>query len=84
MIGNQCGVTTDTLYKWIHELGPIVAMKTPNMQPNKRSRVDKVNAFCEFANLPEQKQGEFIRSQGLHWDVLGPIQGNKAYGCNGL
>jgi hypothetical protein len=41
-------------------------MKTPDTQPNKRSGVDKVNALCEFANVPEEKQGEFIRSQGLH------------------
>jgi len=68
-IQEELGVSLGSLYRWKATFGTIGGMKK-SQSPQDRSSKEKLKAFVEFASLPPEKQGEYLRKEGLHVDNL--------------
>lgn len=65
-IVEELGVTSPTLYRWRSDFANLGDMKKASKRPQDRSPQEKLKAVIEFESLPEEKRGEFLRTQGLH------------------
>jgi transposase len=62
----ELGVASPTLYQWRNDFANLGGMKKSQQRPQDRSPTEKLKAVVEFESLPEEKRGEFLRTQGLH------------------
>jgi transposase len=68
-IQRELGVSMGSLYRWKAAFGTMGGMKKPQ-SPQDRSSHEKLKAVIEFASLPPEKQGEYLRKEGLHAETL--------------
>lgn len=62
----ELGVPSPTLYQWRSDFANGSGMKKSSQRPQDRSPQEKLKAVIAFESLPEEKRGEFLRTQGLH------------------
>ena len=63
-VARVLGVSSWSLYHWSKDYGSREAMKQ-NRRPGDRSVSEKLKAVMEFEALAEEKQGEYLRREGL-------------------
>lgn len=89
-LATDLGVGTTTLWKWVklYKNGATSTnMKELNKRPQDWSAEEKIRACFEYEGLETDKQGEFLRREGLHsnhlqewkelWRQALSIQGNN-------
>lgn len=64
-VGRVLGVSSWSLYQWTKRYGNDDVMKK-NRRPADRSVGEKLRAVIEFEGLEGEKQGEYLRREGLH------------------
>ncbi len=64
-IAQGLGVSSWSLYQWSRRYGKAEGMKQQR-RPQERSAADKLKAVIEFEGLVGDKQGEYLRREGLH------------------
>lgn len=68
-ISKEVGIHFSTIYDWRNELAKVNGMKQQS-KPHSRSANEKLKALMEFEALPREKQGEYLRKNGLHEEHL--------------
>lgn len=69
-IQEELGICQSSLYRWRAAFGIIGSMKKISQRPHDRSAREKLKAVIEYANLPPDRQGEYLRKEGLHAEHL--------------
>ena len=69
-ISREVGVADVTLYAWAKERGNRLGMTNEQRRPQDWSAAEKLKAVIEFEKLAPEKQGEFLRREGLHSDHI--------------
>lgn len=69
-IQEELGICQSSLYRWRNTFGNISGMKKISQSPHDRSPQAKLKAVIEYANLPPDRQGEYLRKEGLHAEHL--------------
>lgn len=64
-VGRVLGVSSWSLYQWSKRYGKTDVMKA-HRRPGDRSVQEKLKAVIEFEGLEVEKQGEYLRREGLH------------------
>ena len=64
-VARVLGVSSWSLYQWSKRYGKAEGMKH-NRRPADRSVQEKLKAVIEFEGLEGEKQGEYLRREGLH------------------
>ncbi len=64
-VARVLGVSSWSLYQWSKRYGKADVMKH-NRRPADRNVEEKLKAVIEFEGLEGEKQGEYLRRQGLH------------------
>ena len=64
-VARVLGVSSWSLYQWSKRYGRAEVMKH-NRRPADRSVQEKLRAVIEFEGLEGEKQGEYLRREGLH------------------
>lgn len=70
LICEELGVANPTLYEWKKQYANIEGMKKSQRRPQDWSAAEKLEAVIQFSCLPSEKQGEFLRSSGLHLEYV--------------
>ena len=68
-VARVLGVSSWSLYQWSRRYGKAEGMKQQR-RPQERSARDKLKAVIEFEGLVGDKQGEYLRREGLHSDHI--------------
>lgn len=68
-VARVLGVSSWSLYQWSKRYGNAGGMKN-HRRPAERSAQDKLKAVIEFEGLAGDKQGEYLRREGLHSDHI--------------
>jgi transposase-like protein len=68
-VARMLGVSSWSLYQWSRRYGNGDRMKK-NRRPGERSAQEKLKAVIEFEGLEGDKQGEYLRREGLHSDHI--------------
>jgi transposase-like protein len=68
-VARVLGVSSWSLYQWSKRYGNAEGMKN-HRRPAERSGQDKLKAVIEFEGLAGDKQGEYLRREGLHSDHI--------------
>jgi transposase-like protein len=68
-IAQGLGVSSWSLYQWSKRYGNAERMKQQRI-PSERSAEEKLKAVIEFEGLTGDKQGEYLRREGLHSDHI--------------
>ena len=68
-VARVLGVSSWSLYQWSKRYGNAEGMKN-HRRPAERSAQDKLKAVIEFEGLAGDKQGEYLRREGLHSDHI--------------
>lgn len=63
-VARVLGVSSWSLYHWSKDYGSREAMKK-DRRPGERSVLEKLKAVIEFEGLDAEKQGEYLRREGL-------------------
>lgn len=69
-VARVLGVSSWSLYQWAKRCGNDQGMMKRNRRPGDRSAQEKLKAVIEFEGLEGDKQGEYLRRQGLHSDHI--------------
>jgi len=71
-IEKETGVGNTSFYKWAEKYRNAIesGMKNTDRRPQNRSPEEKLKAVIEFEKLSPDKQGEFLRREGLHSDHI--------------
>ena len=69
-VARELGVSSWSLYQWSRRYATSPGMKNAERRPQDWSSEEKLKAVVEFEGLPAEKQGEFLRRQGLHSDHI--------------
>ena len=69
-VAGVLGVSSWSLYQWSKRYGNPEGMKK-NRRPTDRSVQEKLKAVIEYEGLAWDKQGEYLRREGLHSDHIG-------------
>lgn len=69
-VARVLGVSSWSLYQWSKRYGNADGMSN-NRRPADRSAQEKLKAVIEFEGLAGDKQGEYLRREGLHSDHIG-------------
>lgn len=64
-VARSLGVSSWSLYQWSKRYGNAETMKQQR-RPVERSAQEKLKAVIEFEGLTGDKQGEYLRREGLH------------------
>jgi hypothetical protein len=64
-VARVLGVSSWSLYQWTKRYGNLEGMRK-NRRPADRSVQEKLKAVIEFEGLEGEKQGEYLRREGLH------------------
>ena len=68
-VARVLGVSSWSLYQWAKRYGNDDGMKR-NRRPGDRSVQEKLKAVIEFEGLEGERQGEYLRREGLHSDHI--------------
>lgn len=68
-IAEETGIHIPTLYDWRKKFARTEGMKKVS-KPQSRSGIEKLKAITEYSNLPPEKRGEYLRTNGLHEENL--------------
>jgi len=68
-VARVLGVSSWSLYQWSKRYGKSDGMNQ-NRRPAERSVQEKLKAVIEFEGLAGDKQGEYLRREGLHSDHI--------------
>ena len=69
-VARVLGVSSWSLYQWTKRYGNAEGMKK-NRRPGDRSAQEKLKAVIEYEGLSGDKQGEYLRREGLHSEHIG-------------
>jgi transposase-like protein len=69
-VSRVLGVSSWSLYQWAKRYGNDQGMVKRNRRPGERSAREKLKAVIEFEGLEGDKQGEYLRREGLHSDHI--------------
>ena len=69
-ICGDLGITTPSFYEWRKKCANAPGMKKSERRPQDWSPAEKLKAVIEFEKLEPGKQGEFLRTEGLHSDHI--------------
>jgi len=64
------GIAECSIYQWCNKYGKSPGMQDNQRRPQDRSAAEKLKAVIEFEGLTPDKQGEFLRREGLHSDHI--------------
>jgi transposase-like protein len=64
-IADEAGIKTPSIYDWRDKFATSDDMKKPT-KPQSRSASEKLKTLIEFDVLPIEKQGEYLRKNGLY------------------
>lgn len=81
-VARVLGVSSWSLYQWSKRYGNDARMKN-NRRPGERSAQEKLKAVIEFEGLEGDKQGEYLRRQGLHSDHIAAWKKSMEAGLEG-
>ena len=81
-VARVLGVSSWSLYQWTKRYGNADVMKK-NRRPGDRSVQEKLKAVIEFEGLEGDKQGEYLRRQGLHSDHIAGWKKSMEAGLEG-
>ena len=65
-VSRVLGVSSWSLYQWAKRYGNDQGMVKRNRRPGERNAQEKLKAVIEFEGLEGEKQGEYLRREGLH------------------
>lgn len=65
-IAEELGVSSWSLYQWSKRYGTRPGMKKSDRRPQDWTAIEKLKAVVEFEALAQEKQGEYLRREGLH------------------
>jgi transposase-like protein len=86
-VARVLGVSSWSLYHWSKGFGNREGMKK-NRRPADRSVQEKLKAVIEFEGLEGEKQGEYLRREGLHSEHIAgwkkSMEGGLESGGSGL
>ncbi len=68
-IADDLGITAQTIYYWRNQLAKVGDMNKKS-KPHTRSSAEKLKALTEYGALEIDKQGEYLRKNGLHIEHL--------------
>ncbi len=68
-VAGVLGVSSWSLYQWTKRYGNDDGMKR-NRRPGDRSAQEKLKAVIEHEGLDGERQGEYLRREGLHSDHI--------------
>ena len=68
-VARVLGVSSWSLYQWSKRYGNAEGMKN-HRRPADRSVQEKLKAVIEYEGLAGDKQGEYLRREGLHSDQI--------------
>jgi transposase len=69
-VARGLGVSSWSLYQWAKRYAISPGMKKQDRRPQDWSAAEKWKAVFEFEGLAADKQGEFLRREGLHSDHI--------------
>ena len=69
-VSRVLGVSSWSLYQWAKRYGNDHGMVKRNRRQGERSAQEKLKAVIEFEGLEGDKQGEYLRREGLHSDHI--------------
>lgn len=69
-VAREIGITAPLLYAWAKQYGTSGGMKKAERRPQDWSAAEKLKAVIDFEHLDPEKQGEFLRREGLHSEHL--------------
>jgi len=81
-VAGVLGVSRWSLYQWSKRYGRADVMKH-NRRPADRSVQEKLRAVMEFEALAEEKQGEYLRREGLHSEHIAGWKKSMEAGLEG-
>lgn len=79
-IAKDLGVSSWSLYQWSKRYATSHGMKKSDKRPQDWNATEKFKAVIEFENLEQEKQGEFLRREGLHTDHIAAWKNNMQSG----
>ena len=69
-VAREIGVSDALLHTWAKRYAISSGMKKADRRPQDWSALDKLQAVIDFEKLDLEKQGEFLRREGLHSDHI--------------
>jgi transposase-like protein len=81
-VARVLGVSSWSLYQWSKRYGKAEGMKD-NRRPADRSVEEKLKAVIEFEGLEGEKQGEYLRREGLHSEHIAGWKKSMEAGLEG-
>jgi transposase-like protein len=81
-VARVLGVSSGSLYQWSKRYGNAEGMKH-HRRPAERSAQEKLKAVIEFEGLQGDKQGEYLRREGLHSDHIAAWKKRMEAGLEG-
>ena len=69
-VGREIGVSGSLLHVWAKRYAIGSEMKKADRRPQDWSAAEKLAAVIDFEKLDLEKQGEFLRREGLHSDHI--------------
>lgn len=69
-VAKDIGISENTIYIWIKKMKEGKLIKDGDVYPSKRQPKEKLRLLLEGKNIPEEKQGEWLRKNGLHSEHL--------------
>jgi transposase-like protein len=69
-VSEELGVTANTIYLWLKKSKNGTLERDGNLSPNRRGAKEKLRLLLEGKGIPEEKQGEWLRGNGLHSEHL--------------
>jgi transposase-like protein len=81
-VARMLGVSSWSLYQWSKRYGNVEGMKN-NRRPAERSVREKLQAVIEFEGLQGEKQGEYLRREGLHSEHIAAWKKRMEVGLEG-
>ena len=81
-VARVLGVSRWSLYQWSKRYGRVGAMKH-NRRPGDRSVGEKLKAVIEFEGLQDEKQGEYLRREGLQSEHIAGWKKSMEAGLEG-
>jgi transposase-like protein len=69
-VARVVGVSSWSLYQWAKRYGNDQGIVRRNRRPGERSAQEKLQAVIEFEGLEGEKQGEYLRREGLNSDHI--------------
>jgi transposase-like protein len=69
-VSKEVGVSENSIYIWIKKVKEGTLGKDGDVYPSQRQPKEKLRLILEVKNIPEDRQGEWLRKNGLHSEHL--------------